>query len=56
MATKLSNPVMVCPKHGDVTESVSVTMDIPQRGHYCLVCYAEWLAENFPKLQPKEQE
>ena len=45
-----------CPTHGPQRDSVSVTLDIPEAGHYCLQCYAEWLAATLPKLAPTNRE
>ena len=41
-----------CPKHGEIIETLYVAMNTPQKGHYCLVCYGEWIAAKFPKVEP----
>lgn len=59
MTTPPATPLMMtsrivgrCPIHGDQAEHVRVTLDIPEQGCYCLICYAMWLAENVTKLDP----
>lgn len=51
----VSSPVVGrCSKHGDQIGQISVTLDIPEKGGYCLTCYAEWLAANITKLDQSE--
>jgi hypothetical protein len=46
-----------CPKCGTadgpmfVAPRISVTID-PYSGEYCQTCYAKWLRENIPQLEP----
>lgn len=46
----------VCPTCGydtNIQDGVHVSID-PYNGVYCNRCFSRWIAENLPKMQPKE--
>ncbi len=51
-----TEPYLRCPKcsaTSDHAGSGSVTITIgPNQGAYCLACYARWITENVPKMEP----
>lgn len=57
-----SEATLVCPKGHegrapsafDEGQGVIAISIPPFSGTYCLACYAEWLADHFPKMTPKE--
>ncbi len=44
-----------CPRCGwtgdAATTAVNVSMNMPYDGRYCLSCFAQWIANTFPKLE-----
>jgi len=48
----INNDKYKCKKHGIIEEDIiTVHMDIPQKGTYCMLCWAEHLAKVCEKVE-----
>lgn len=43
-------PKRICPVHGEVNQLLTIRIPgIAEREH-CLICYAEWIDKNIPRV------